>query len=100
MIGKKQTGCAIAENRAMTSRSLLLVSVALGVLLGATGCISTDTLKLISAGHTGCTPDQLTISNVQGPGSLWNATCNGKTYLCSGVATGKSSADYSCAPAQ
>jgi hypothetical protein len=84
----------------MTSRSLPMVTVILGALLGATACVFTDTLKLISAGHTGCTPDQLTISNIQGPGSMWNATCNGKTYLCSGVATGKSSSEYSCAPAQ
>jgi hypothetical protein len=84
----------------MTSRSLPLITAILGALLGTTACVSTDTLKLISAGHTGCTPDQLTISNVQGPGSMWNATCNGKTYLCSGVATGKSSAEFSCALAQ
>jgi hypothetical protein len=82
----------------MTSRSLPMVTVVLGAVLGATACVSTDTLKLISAGHTGCTPDQLTISNVQG--SMWNATCNGKIYLCSGVSTGKSSAEFSCAPAQ
>jgi hypothetical protein len=68
--------------------------------LGVTACVSTSQLKLISAGHTGCTPDELTISNVQGLGSMWNATCNGKIYLCSGIATGKSSADFSCALAQ
>jgi hypothetical protein len=84
----------------MTSRSLPMVAVILGAVLGSTACVSTDALKLISAGHTGCTPDQLTISNVQGPGSMWNATCNGKIYLCSGIPTGKSSAEYSCAPAQ
>lgn len=84
----------------MTSRSLPMAIIILGTLLGATACVSTDNLKLISAGHTGCTPDKITISNVQGHGALWNATCNGKTYLCSGVATGKSSADFSCAPAQ
>ena len=84
----------------MTSRSLPMATVILGALLGATACVSTDNLKLISGGHTGCTPDHLTISNVQGLGSMWNATCNGKTYLCSGVATGKSSAEFSCAPAQ
>jgi hypothetical protein len=85
----------------MTSRILPLVAVFLGVLLGATACaVDTDTLKLISAGHTGCTPDQLEISNVQSRGFLWTATCKGVNYLCSGIATGKSSADYSCAPAQ
>jgi len=74
--------------------------MSLCALLSTTACVSTGVLKLISAGHTGCTPDQLTISNVRGLGSMWNATCNGKTYLCSGVSTGKSSADYSCALAQ
>jgi uncharacterized oligopeptide transporter (OPT) family protein len=84
----------------MTSRSLpMTIVVLLGTLISATACVSTDNLKLISAGHTGCTPDKLTISNVQGFGSMWNATCNGKIYLCSGVAAGKS-ADFSCALAQ
>jgi hypothetical protein len=87
----------------MTSSSLPMVAVILGALLGVTACVSlTDRLKTISAGHTGCAPEQLTISNIRsaGGGSLWNATCNGKTYLCSAVATGKSDAEYSCAPAQ
>ena len=84
----------------MASCSLRLATIILA-LLAVTACVSTGQLKLISAGHTGCTPEQLTISNVQGLGAtMWNATCNGKTYLCSGVSTGKSSADYSCALAQ
>jgi len=84
----------------MTSSSLRIIAVTLGTLLGGTACVSTDQLKLISAGHTGCTPDNITISNVGSLGSIWNATCNGKTYLCTGVETGKSSAEFSCAPAQ
>jgi hypothetical protein len=84
----------------MTSRLFPTVIVVLAALFAETACVSTETLKFISAGHTGCTPDQLTISNVNGPGSMWNATCNGKTYLCTGIVTGKSSADYSCALAQ
>jgi hypothetical protein len=58
-------------------------------------------LKIISAGHTGCTPEQLSVSNFHantfGGGEVWNATCKGNVYLCSGVAD-KSSGDYSCAP--
>lgn len=71
-------------------------------MLGVSGCVSIDALKTASAGHTGCAPDQISISNVRGAtgGSLWNATCNGKTYLCSNVDTGKSSSDISCALAQ
>jgi hypothetical protein len=74
-----------------------------GVALATTACQSLveNELKTVSAGHTGCTPEQLTISNHQtntfGGGETWNATCNGKVYLCSGVAA-KSSGDYSCAP--
>ena len=83
----------------MASCSLRL-AILFSVQLGVTACVPTSQLKLISAGHTGCTPENLTISNVRCLGSMWNATCNGKTYLCSGVATGKSSADFSCALAQ
>lgn len=87
----------------MTSSPLSMVVVTLSVLLGVTACVSaTDQLKTISAGHTGCAPEQLTISNIRSTpgGNLWNATCNGKTYLCSAVRTGNSSDEYSCAPAQ
>ena len=80
-------------------RSLIL----LGLAATAAACQSfvQNQLKIISAGHTGCAPEQLSISNFHantfGGGEVWNATCNGKVYLCSGVA-GKSSGDYSCAP--
>jgi hypothetical protein len=87
----------------MTSRLLSLATVVFAVMLSATACVSlTDQLKTASAGHTGCAPEQLTISNLRssGGGLLWNATCNGKTYLCSEVTSGKSSAEYSCALAQ
>ena len=75
--------------------------VVAALVQAATGCaITTDHLKTVSAGHTGCAPEQITISNrthigVVGTAETWNATCNGKVYLCSGVdATG----EYSCAP--
>jgi hypothetical protein len=86
------------------AQKLIRFVALVGVALTATSCksIVENELKTISAGHTGCTPDQLTISNLQhvgtfGSGETWNATCNGKVYLCSGV-SGKSSGDYSCAP--
>jgi hypothetical protein len=78
--------------------------VALGglVLVAASGCQSlvTSQLKAVSVGHTGCTAEQLTISNhqISWTGETWNATCNDKVYLCSGVASGKNTEDYSCAP--
>ena len=48
-------------------------------------------------GHPDCTPDQITISNRTQNGNAhqkWNATCNGKVYLCSGQSRGA----YSCVP--
>jgi hypothetical protein len=87
----------------MTSRPVLMATVMLVTLLGASACVTvTDHLKAVSAGHTGCVPERLTISNIRSAGDaiLWDATCNGKTYLCSDVTTGKSSDEYSCAPAQ
>ena len=87
----------------MTSKRMPAAAVILATVLGTTACVSLpDQLKTASAGHTGCTPEQLTLSNIRTAegGLLWNATCNGKTYLCSSVMTGKSDAEYSCAPAQ
>jgi hypothetical protein len=83
---------------------LRAVALAGFALMTTTACQTAimNQLKTVSAGHTGCTPDQITISNHTGTFSnneTWNATCNGKVYLCSGVVTGKSSEDYSCAPA-
>jgi hypothetical protein len=76
------------------------------VLLGAAGCTSLsspmaqDQLRMISAGHTGCMPEENVLTNVVARGSdaTWNATCKGKTYLCSAVAAGSNSSSFSCAP--
>jgi len=58
-------------------------------------------LKLGSAGHTGCLPDENVVSKValnpDGSGT-WNATCKGKVYLCSAVALRGNSQSVSCAP--
>lgn len=76
---------------------------ALGVLAltAESGCaVSVDYLKTVSAGYTGCTPDQLTITNRTE--TMWNATCDGKVYLCSGTppaAGSRAPGQYSCAPA-
>jgi len=80
----------------------------LTVVLVITGCsvmanspIIVNKLKIVSAGHTGCLPDQNEISNVNaspdGSGT-WNATCKGKVYLCSAVRSVGNSESYSCAP--
>jgi hypothetical protein len=77
--------------------------IAGAVLLTTAGCASLDSptvankLKVLSAGHTGCAPPANTISNAvaNNDGStVWNATCNGKTYLCTALGS-----FLSCAPA-
>ena len=56
---------------------------------------------MVSAGHTGCMPEDNVISNVvanlDGSGT-WNATCKGRVYLCSAVGSVGNSESYSCAP--
>jgi hypothetical protein len=56
-------------------------------------------MKAMSAGQTGCVPDAIEVSNPQGVsgGLMWNATCNGKKYLCTVLDSGKNSAQTSCA---
>ena len=84
------------------TRNFARLGVAAGLVLGAAACQTTEDLKTISAGRTGCTPDQLTISNQRAAagGETWNATCSGKVYLCSGVlqANQPTFTDFSCAP--
>jgi hypothetical protein len=77
------------------------------VVAGTSGCVSVnspivqDKLKTVSAGYTGCMPEDNVLSNVaakpDGSGT-WNATCKGKTYLCSAVATVNKSESFNCAP--
>ena len=85
------------------TKKLVRIFTLLGLAVTTAACQTfvQNQLKIISAGHTGCAPEQLSISNFHadtfGGGEVWNATCNEKVYLCSGVA-GKGSGDYSCAP--
>lgn len=75
------------------------------ILLMSAGCLTvnspavTSQLQAISAGHTGCMPEENELSNVKNgaASASWNATCKGKVYLCTGVAD-NSSRVYSCAP--
>lgn len=79
----------------------LILSASGCVPLSANSPIVQDRLKLVSAGHTGCMPDENVLSNVvahpDGSGT-WNATCKGKTYLCTAVASIGNSESFSCAP--
>jgi hypothetical protein len=69
------------------------------VAILASCVVSPDRLKAMSAGQTGCVPDAIEVSNPQGVsgGFMWNATCNGRKYLCTTLASGKNSAQSSCA---
>jgi hypothetical protein len=71
-------------------------------LIGLCGCVSMVTPKLrdVSAGYTGCLPDENQITNVRlnlGV-TTWNASCKGKTYLCSAVGNSPESTSQHCAP--
>ena len=59
-------------------------------------------LKTVSAGYTGCAPQDNALSDVvenhdaRGSGT-WNATCNGRVYLCSSVSILSESEPAHCA---
>jgi hypothetical protein len=92
----------------MTSAALRVILI-VALSSGASGCVPLsanspmiqDRLKVISAGHTGCAPDENLLSNVvahsDGSG-IWNATCKGKMYLCTAVVSDGHSESISCAP--
>jgi hypothetical protein len=79
--------------------AMLLLSGCVPVTVNTPGI--PDELQTISAGHTGCLPAQNDLSNVKfaGADTTWNATCNGKVYLCTGVSDLSNAHSYSCAPA-
>jgi hypothetical protein len=59
-----------------------------------------EQLQVVSAGHTGCMPEDNQISVVWAKpngSALWKAGCKGKTYLCSTMTAAGGSATYSCA---
>jgi len=61
-----------------------------------------ENLQLISAGHTGCQPGDNAITNLLARSNgtaQWNATCKGKTYLCTEFQGVAPSPSISCAPA-
>jgi hypothetical protein len=89
----------------MSARTFVFIAFALSTLVVLAACATllrsppmVSQLQGISAGHTGCPPEDIRISNVKlhpplGDTMTWNATCNARTYLCSSV--GRSD---SCAP--
>ncbi len=66
----------------------------LGAAVLAAGC---SQLQLASAGQTACAPKAIQISDVERGwnSEAWVATCGGKRYRCSSVATAWS-VDYAC----
>jgi hypothetical protein len=83
--------------RSRTLRSRGQLQVAALLLFGA-GCA---TLQDASAGHVGCRPDEIAISDDSGMGfgaRTWTATCRGQAYSCSAVSTGKDSSQVDCSP--
>jgi len=71
------------------------------VPLSARSGLLISRLQMVSAGHTGCLPQENEISNVvanaDGSGT-WNASCKGKVFLCSAVGSTGGSESFSCAP--
>lgn len=90
----------------MRTAVLLVVVFGISACVGIPGPPMVETqLKLVSAGHTGCLPDENELTNIHanpdGSGT-WNATCKGKVYLCSAasaVVGAAATESYSCAPA-
>jgi hypothetical protein len=87
------------------SIQIALLAVATSCLGGcmalADSSIVRQKLQMVSAGYTGCVPEENELSNMapkfDGSGT-WNATCKGKTYLCSTIATSNQDQSYHCAP--
>jgi hypothetical protein len=82
-------------------RTAFWLAILAPIVAISAGCMSPDLLKAQSAGQTGCTPDVIEVSKPQAvtDGYMWNATCNGKKYLCTALGSGKNSSQVSCAPA-
>ncbi len=54
--------------------------------LATTGCASVATAQRLTAGATGCRPDDVVVTNLKQPGTsaaIWEATCKEKKYICS-----------------
>jgi hypothetical protein len=68
-------------------------------LLGFANCVATGLsnrdLQEYSAGHVGCQPEEIAISDYlqRHIGRTWYATCEGKRFLCS-----QAGADIACSP--
>jgi hypothetical protein len=80
-------------------RTAFRLAILAPIVAISASCVSPDQLKAQSAGQTGCVPNAIEVSSPQGVagGYMWNATCNGKKYLCTTLSSGKNSSQVSCA---
>ena len=60
------------------------------VLSAAAFTMGCGDLQNVTAGHVGCAPSDITISDESTgwQSASWVATCNGKRYFCSGAGQG------------
>jgi hypothetical protein len=77
------------ETAMSLARSAALPLMALALLFNLAGCaffaeMQERTAATVSAGSTGCDPDQTRISGLRTTGStrVFRATCNGKSFVC------------------
>lgn len=87
--------------RVSTAATLISVTTAACATAPVLSPFMQSQLQLVSAGHTGCLPSENEISNStvnkSGVGT-WNATCQGRVFLCAAVSSGPEVIEYSCAP--
>ena len=96
----------------MYAHTVRLIALTLGTLTVVAACASGPyeeassaaprSLRVVSAGYTGCRPGDNEISGVRGDddgNETWYATCAGRTYLCSEVSGDDRATSYSCARA-
>jgi len=64
------------------------------------GCVSKSGLRRDSAGHIGCSHNNITISDLKTGlltyGKTWVATCKDKRFICSKYSTGAGTIDVKC----
>jgi hypothetical protein len=76
------------KKRIVRGLAVALLGGASAGCFGQAEMTSPETLKVITAGRTGCQPEQITVSNDRINIHLrsWNAECGGRRYVCSGGA--------------
>jgi hypothetical protein len=78
------SAASVRQSGGNPMHAVIMAVAVCGILAGCTG--STAELQSLSAGRTGCPASDITISNsrVGIKTASWTASCQGKTYFCSG----------------